>query len=131
VNVTSYQANVNGDLHITGDVTPLYAASTGVTRWLRTIDFVSGVTTITDDVATASGTTAIWQINVPVQPTVQGNVVTAGALRMSVLNPSGAQISVVDMRTVAGSGGGAGDYNKGWRIDLRGGSSYRVVLEPQ
>jgi hypothetical protein len=132
VNVTSYQAGANGDLHITGDVTPLYASSTGVTRWVRTIDFVSGVTTISDDVATAAGTTAIWQLNVPVQPQVSGSVITAGALRMSVLNPSAAQISVVDMRTVAGSGGGAGDYNKGWRVDVTGTTpGFRVVLEPQ
>jgi len=127
VNVTSYTAGANGDLHITGNLTPMY--QTGVS-WTRTLDFVAGVLTVNDDLTLGAGTTATFQLNVPTQPIVSGNIVTTAGLRMTVLSPPTAQISAVDMRTVNVPGYG-NDFNSGWRVDVKGSTTnYRVKLEP-
>jgi hypothetical protein len=69
-------------------------------------------------------------LNVPVQPVVTGNVITAGSLRITVQTPATPAINVVDMRTVNVPGYGL-DFNKGYRIDITGGSQFKVVMEPQ
>jgi PKD repeat protein len=126
VSVTSYTASANGDLHITGDLTPMYQS--GVT-WTRTLDFVAGALTVNDDLALGSGITPIWQVNVPTAPLVTGNVITTPGLRITVLSPASAQITVVDMRTVNVPGYG-NDFQSGYRVDVKGSATnYRVKLE--
>lgn len=130
VNVLKYNllpvasATAAGDFHILGDITPLYSVSSGVQHWSRDIQFQRGVVTITDAMQLAAGTTGTFQLQVPVQPTIQGNVITAGHLRCTVLTPTNPTISAVDMRTVDS------DYNSGWRVDIKGGTTaYKVRLE--
>ena len=60
----------------------------------------------------------------PVRPTIEGNTATAGKLRMTVLSPTGASLTAVDWTKVDP------DYNRGWRIDVRGsGNRFVVKLE--
>jgi hypothetical protein len=78
-----------------------------------------------DNYAVSSGTTATFQINVPVQPSINGQTATAGDLRVQVLSPSNATLTAVNWTTVDG------DFNSGWRIDVSGGTGeYTVVLSP-
>jgi hypothetical protein len=127
VNVTSYTTGPSGEFHITGDLAGMYASGAGVARWVRTVDFVGGIATISDDVQTSVGTSATFQLNVPTQPTIAGNVITAGALKATVLNPDGAAISTLDMRTVNVPGYG-NDYNAGWRVDVACNAGCKVEL---
>ncbi|MCB1572221.1 MAG: hypothetical protein KDI72_14580, partial [Xanthomonadales bacterium] len=70
---------------------------------------------------------AVFQVNVPVQPVINGNEAIAGALRLRVLAPAGASLSALDWTTRSEPGGET--FNSGWRIDVSGGSSeYRVEL---
>jgi len=124
--VSGYSQEANGDMHITMGLTPFYGSASGVTSWVRKIDFVAGVTTVNDDMNLATGTVGVFQVNVPSQPSVAGNVVTAGNLRFTVLSPASPQITLVDMRTVNS------DYNSGWRVDIKGGATnYKVQFNPQ
>jgi hypothetical protein len=78
-----------------------------------------------DIYATAADTTATFQIDVPVQPTISGETATAGDLRVQVISPANATLTAVDWTTVDS------DFNSGWRIDVSGGSGeYIVVLSP-
>jgi hypothetical protein len=121
VDVTSYTTSANGDTHLVGNVTPMY--SSGI-AWTRTMDFVSGVLTVNDALMLDSSTTAIFQAQVPVQPVISGNVITAGNLRMEVQVPASPQITLVNMHNLNS------DYNTGWRIDVRGATTaYRVVFQ--
>jgi len=123
VAVSNYTTGPGGELHITGNVSPVYDAGSGV-GWVRTIDFVNGVTTINDDLTLTGGTLGIWQMQVPTQPTIAGNVVTAGALRMEVLSPANAQITATR--------GDNSNFSQGWRIEVSGSSTnYRVQLATQ
>lgn len=118
VNVSAYTANPStGEFHITGDLTPLYQVgdNRGVNGWQRTVDFVAGVATITDTVNLSAGTTATFQLQVPSQPTITGNVITAGGLRATVLAPANPTITAVDMRGVSDDGDGS--YPQGYRVE--------------
>jgi hypothetical protein len=109
-------------MHALANLQP--AAGAAVSAWTRTVDFVGRTVTITDAFAPNAGYAAIWQLQVPVQPVVSGNVVTAGALRATVLQPAGATISIVNMHSVDS------DYNTGWRIEVTGGAAaYKVQLD--
>ena len=91
--------------------------------WTRTIDFIGTTLTVHDQYATGSGTAAIFQIDVPVQPVISGNTASAGSLSITVLSPANATLHAVDWTTVDG------DFNSGWRIDVSGGAGdYLVVL---
>lgn len=126
VNVTTYTPNpVNGNLRIAGDLSPVYQDA-GV-HWTRIFDFVGGSTTISDSITLGSGVSALWQLQVPTQPTIAGNVVTAGHLRMTVLAPASVSITKTDMRTVDS------DYNSGWRVQFpmpTGGAQVRLDVLP-
>ena len=107
------------------DMTSLYQVddNTGVNGWNRTIDFaVSGDVTIRDAVSLASGTTATFQLQVPVRPTISGNVIRAGNLTATVVQPSNVTMTVVDMRTLDE------DYQGGWRVDIRFNAAIEVGL---
>ena len=77
---------------------------------------------VTDRYAVSAGTRAIFQLNLPVQPLVTGTTATAGRLQVRVLQPAGATLTGVNMRTVPGS-----DFSQGWRLDVSGGSGEYVV----
>ena len=116
----------NGDvLHVAANLAPAYAASGVVSSWQRTLDF-SPMGLVVDDVYTTSGgTTATFQVNVPVQPIVQGSTIAAGALRIVPEVPAVPTITLVDWHAQDPS-----EFNSGWKVELGGGSGhYRVRLE--
>jgi hypothetical protein len=108
-------------VHAVADLTPAYDGNPAVQSWTRTIDFANRMLTVHDNYATGSGTQAIFQINVPVQPSISGSSAQAGALKVTVLSPSNATLHAVDWTTVDS------DFNSGWRIDVSGGTGEYVV----
>lgn len=118
------------NLHVSGDLSPLYQVedNMGVQHWDRTFDFVDGKTTITDNCTLTGGTTATWQCCVPGSATVSGNTVTTSdGMKMTVLEPAGATISVVSMPAVYGSGDDG--YRSGNRIEFPFSTRAKVLLE--
>jgi hypothetical protein len=113
-----------GEFTATADLKPAYGGNSAVTSWKRQLDFAGRKLTVTDKFGVGSGTTATFQLNVPSQPKVSGNTVTAGNLVMKVLSPANPTIKLVDWKSVD-----SGEYIKGWRIDVSGSSSgYKVEL---
>jgi hypothetical protein len=113
-------------LHVAADLSPAYAASGLVPSWQRTLDFNARGLVVDDVYATASGVVAVFQVNVPVEPTVSGSSVVAGALRIVPEVPAQPTITVVDWHALDGS-----EFNSGWKVELGSGSGhYRVRLEP-
>ena len=77
-----------------------------------------------DDFRLGAGTRAIFQVNVPERPVVQGNEAIAGRLRIRVLEPASARLSVH-----AWSDEDPQEFRRGWRVDVAGGQSgYTVEL---
>jgi hypothetical protein len=111
-----------GDVQALADLTPAYGGDGAIESWTRSIDFSAGTLTVHDVYATASGTSATFQIDVPVQPTISANTASAGDLRVEVLSPPNATLTAVDWTTVDA------DFDSGWRIDVAGGSGEYVVV---
>lgn len=112
-----------GNFEATSNLKGVYSSSL-VSSWIRHVEFTDGVFTVTDDYSTTGGASAIFQVNTPVQPSVAGNVITAGNLRVTVLTPASPTIALVEMST---TGGG---FNSGWRIDISGAvGSFQVQFE--
>lgn len=121
VSTMTVTPGAGGDVHAVADLTPAYGGDPAVQSWQRTIDFDGGALTVQDDYATGAGTAAVFEINVPVRPTISANTATAGDLGITVLSPADATLRAVDWTTVDG------DYNSGWRIDIAGGKGRYVV----
>jgi hypothetical protein len=113
-----------GAVHAVADLTPAYAGDPALSSWQRTLDFAGRTLTVHDRFALAAGTQAIFQVNVPVQPTINGNVAHAGALTLRVISPASATLQALDWRTRSGPDE---TFNSGWRIDVSGGSTEYVV----
>ncbi|MBN8482803.1 MAG: heparinase II/III family protein [Xanthomonadales bacterium] len=103
-----------GEVHVSGDLTAAYTAGAGVTAWTRRLDFTGSKLVVSDQFAVLSGTRAIFQLNTPVQPVVNGNEATAGSLKVRVLEPTQATLRVIDWRT-QGS-----DFASGWKLEIEG-----------
>ena len=113
-----------GRLQASADLTAAYAGSDLVRGWQRELDFGSGRLLVRDRFDIAPGTKAVFQVNVPVRPRIEGNLVRAGRLRVKVLEPAGATIDAVDWRRVDPD-----EFLSGWRIDIAGGADrYEVEL---
>ena len=116
-----------GSFTAIADLTPAYAGNPAVKSWRRHLDFSDRALTVRDEFALGPGTTAVFQLQVPVQPRIEGNVVHAGRLRMTVLEPAAARIEARAWPEIGGAG-----FRDGWRIDVSGGDGrYLVRLEPQ
>jgi hypothetical protein len=113
-----------GAVHAAADLTPAYAGDTAVTSWQRTIDFAGHKLTVSDTFALGSGTSAIFQVDTPVQPVISGKTAQAGALLIRVLAPANATLSALDWTTQSDANE---TYNSGWRLDIAGGTSNYVV----
>jgi len=111
----------HGEVHAVADLTPAYGGDSAVRAWQRRVDFQDRVLTVQDTFAVGPETQAVFQLNVPVRPTIKGNTAVAGALRMTVLSPVGASLTAVDWTKVDP------DYTSGWRIDVRGPGDRFVV----
>lgn len=121
----SVTPGANGAVHAVANLTLAYDGDPAVTSWQRTIDFASRKFTITDAFALGSGTQAIFQINTPVQPVINGNTATAGTLKIKVLSPANATLSVLDW--TAQNTAGSDEFRSGWRLDVHGGTTGYVV----
>ncbi|HEV7491029.1 MAG TPA: heparinase II/III family protein [Rhodanobacteraceae bacterium] len=122
VSTMTYTAGADGSVHAVGDLTPAYDGNPAVQSWTRTIDFSAGSLTVHDTYATDANTQAIFQINVPVQPTINGATATAGSLVVNVVSPPNATLQAIDWTQVDS------DFNSGWRIDISGGTGDYVVV---
>jgi hypothetical protein len=104
------------------NLTPAFCDNTAVTSWQRQFTFGSRKLTVRDQFAITSGTTATFQVNVPVQPVlVNSREATAGRLRVRVLEPANATIN---------SNFSTGKYVEGggrFRIDVTGGTTGYLV----
>ncbi|WP_368564830.1 hypothetical protein [Pseudoxanthomonas sp. UTMC 1351] len=111
-----------GAFTATAKLTPAFCDNTAVTSWQRQFAFGNRKLTVRDQFAITSGTTATFQVNVPVQPVlVNSREATAGRLRVRVLEPANATIN---------SNFSTGKYVEGggrFRIDVTGGTTGYLV----
>ena len=85
------------------------------------VSFEDGLLTVSDDYAVSSGTQATFQINTPVRPVVSGNTAVAGGLKITVVQPANATLTVTDWTDVDS------DFEGGYRLDVSGGNGQYVV----
>jgi hypothetical protein len=113
---------VNGsDVNVVMDISNQYSDS-DVTSWVRTVDYNGSTVTIDDVTAHAGDITPIFQMTVPVAPTINGNTITAGSLQIVVNAPASPTIVSEDWSTLGG------DSNTNHRISISGASNYNVTL---
>ena len=102
-----------GSVAATADLSPLYARNEGVQAWKRTIDFANYRLLVHDEFSVAEGVDAVFQVNVPQKPVVEGSTVRAGRLIVHVASPANATIRVLDWTTLDKD-----EFRGGWRIDI-------------
>jgi hypothetical protein len=118
-------ARKDGSFIAEADLTPVYGGNPALTHWKRKLDFQSRVLTVSDRFATSPGTRAIFQVNVPERPRIDGNQATAGRLRLTVMEPANASLTAYQWNTK-----GSNEFRSGWRIDVTGAvDGYVVRLE--
>jgi hypothetical protein len=114
-----------GSFTATADLTAAYMDNPAVRSWRRHFEFGQRRLTVRDDFELGAGTAAIFQVNVPAEPRIEGREVVAGGLRMTVLEPADARISARPWQELGGA-----EFRDGWRIDVAGsGSGYAVRFE--
>ena len=113
-----------GAVHAVANLTPAYDGDSAVGSWQRTIDFGARKLTVSDAFTLGANTQAIFQVNTPAQPMINGLTATAGALKIRVIAPANATLSALDWTTRSD---GDETYNSGWRLDVSGSSSGYVV----
>jgi hypothetical protein len=111
-----------GALAVDANLTPSFAGNAAVTMWRRQLTFGNRQLRVRDTFTKGAGVEAIFQVNTPVRPVVNGRVARAGDLVISVVTPADATLSVVDWHAVDAS-----EYNSGFRLDVRGSGSEFVV----
>ena len=116
---------VGGDVHVIANLTPAYAGDAAVQSWQRTLDFTHRTLSVHDQFSLGANTSAVFQINVPVQPNIVGRTATAGNLRVRVVSPANATLSALDWTTQSVPGDET--YYSGWRIDVNGGTTEYLV----
>jgi len=114
--------HADGSLTALADLTPVYRGNPALGSWQRQIDFGGRKLTVRDRFRLAPGTRAIFQVNVPVQPRIEGNEAQAGRLRIRVLEPANAVLRAHDWRSVD-----AQEFRSGWRLDVEGGQDGYLV----
>jgi hypothetical protein len=111
-----------GALTVVSNLKPAYGGNPALSAWTRNLDFSARKLTVRDNFTLAAGTTAFFQVQVPVQPVVSGTTVTAGKLKVRVLEPAGATITLKNWNPVDTT-----EFYKGWRIDIGGGATTYLV----
>ena len=111
-----------GEVHASADLSAAYAQGAGVQSWKRAIDFAGRALIVRDTFATSADTQAIFQVNVPVKPVIDGREATAGRLRIRVVSPEDATLAALDWSTLDQA-----EFRSGWRIDVQGGGDGFVV----
>jgi hypothetical protein len=121
--VTAMDA-ATGEVHVRADLSPAFDAKSGVSSWRRAIDFSGGRLTVSDTFSRSADTEAVFQVNVPVKPVIDGRTVMAGRLQVQVTQPADAVITALDWSSVDSA-----EFRAGWRIDIRGsGDAFTVEL---
>jgi hypothetical protein len=114
-----------GALIVDADLTAAYGKDSPVQGWTRKLDFAGRRLRVEDHYRLVADTKAIFQLNLPVEPKIDGQTATAGRLLVRVIAPAGAQLSKLDWRSVDSA-----EYRGGWRLDISGGTgTYVVELE--
>ena len=118
----TFTPGAGGDFSAVADLTPVYRGNPALGNWQRRLDFSARKLGSRDRFRLGAGTRAIFQLNGPVQPKVDGLEVIAGRLKLRVLEPVNAVISIHDWRAQDSS-----EFRRGFRIDVSGGDSTYVV----
>lgn len=115
----------DGALHVDADLTNAYGKNAPVRRWTRALDFAGRRLRVEDQYSVAPDTNAVLQLNLPVEPTIDGQTAIAGRLRVRVIAPVNANLTKLDWRSVDSE-----EFRSGWRLDIAGGTgTYVVELE--
>ncbi|MGH8062626.1 MAG: hypothetical protein ACREO7_11525, partial [Pseudoxanthomonas sp.] len=117
-----FTPGADGAFSAVADLTSVYRGNPAIGNWQRRLDFSARKLVVHDQFRLGAGTRAIFQLNVPVQPKVDGLEVTAGRLKLRVLEPVNAVISIHDWRAQDSN-----EFRQGFRIDVTGGDSTYVV----
>jgi hypothetical protein len=112
----------DGSFSATADLTPAYRGNPAVKSWTRKLEFASRKLTVRDHFEIDNGTRAVFQINVPERPQIDAQSVTAGHLRVRVVEPTDAVISAVQWNSID-----ADEFSRGWRIEIAGSNDGYVV----
>lgn len=110
----------NGAVRATADLTPAYDGDPAVQSWKRTVSFGDRHLAVSDKFTLGTGTSAVFQVNTAVLPVINGDTVQIGNVTMRVIEPANPTISIKNWQADS-------EYNNGWRIDVKGGSSRYVV----
>ena len=113
----------NGALTINANLTPAYGGNAAVGSWKRRLAFAGRKLNVQDTLVLGSGTSAYFQVNVPVQPTiVDARTIDAGGVRIRVLKPSNPTVTLHNWTS-------SGEFGRGWRVDIGGSATaYEVEL---
>lgn len=131
-NVTTVGKTVSdsaGTLTVAMNLTPAYSShAQQVSSWTRTLAYQRAAhrLQIHDRCSVAQGVQPVWQLHVPVRPTVEANgSIVAGHLRITPTLPAAPTVKVVDMHALSG------EYSGGFRIELGavGGCEFMVELQ--
>lgn len=114
--------NANGSLYVDANLTPSFAGNAAVTQWRRELTFGNRQLRVRDTFTKGAGVEAIFQLNTPVQPVINGRTARAGNLSITVVSPADATLSALDWRTVDSN-----EFTRGWRLDVRGSGNEFVV----
>jgi hypothetical protein len=115
----------DGALRAVADLSDAYGDGSPVRRWTRTLDFAGRRLRVEDRFGMDPGLRAVFQLNLPVEPQIDGQTATAGQLRIRVIAPAGASLTKLDWRMVDSE-----EFRSGWRLDIAGGTeAYVVELE--
>ena len=111
-----------GEIHASADLGAAYAADSGVRSWKRDVDFVAGRLTVHDRISKGADSEAIFQVNVPVKPVIEGREARAGRLHVKVIKPEDARLSLLEWSSLDSA-----EFRSGWRLDVRGSGDEFVV----
>jgi hypothetical protein len=115
----------DGALSVEADLTGAYGGDSPVQSWTRTLAFGGRKLRVEDHYRLTPETKAVFQLNLPVEPKIDGQTATAGKLRIRVIAPADATLSTLDWRSVDSN-----EFRSGWRLDIAGGTeTYVVELE--
>ena len=104
----------DGGLRIDADLTGAYGGNAAVRAWTRRLDFAARRLRIEDRYAVAPGTEAVFQLQLPEAPRIEGPGARAGRLQIRVLEPAGARLEAVEWRSLKPD-----EFQRGWRLDVR------------
>lgn len=114
------------ETRVVADLSPAYGTGRGVDSWQRTLQLGEHGLLALDRFEVDPDVDAVFQVNVPVEPTIAGGVATAGDLRVVPILPADATMTVVDWFAVDPSEYSGG----GFKIEIRGsGDRFAVRLQ--